>query len=610
MTTQNKNPKLDNLEFDEIKQNFIRFLKSQQTFKDYNFEGSGFDVILNTLAYNTHYMGMYAHMLANESFIDSAFLRQSVLSKAKLMAYTPKNSVSSVAEIQLEIKYTGPTPPPHFLIKSGVIVSSNLENTSLGIHKFSVLDDVIIFNSNPTTPRYVSDSIFVFEGTPHTEKHKVDLSQLNQRFILSKKNVDYRTIQVKVYPNETYLGSETYTAYHLADSFMEIDENTPVFFLTTNEDEHYELKFGREENGHPAVYGLPLQHDNIIEVSYLECSGEESNGIDKFKFTGIVDGGYPDSDISVKVNVISPSDGGRGGETLNELKHNVAYHYKRQDRIVTSDDYKHILLAEYPNISSINVWGGEENEPKEYGTVLICIKPKYGEVLSDKAKRDIERKILNKYSVMSIRPKIVDADYLYLNLDMIIKFKPEKTNRTHGELSSKVIETIQQYNANYVSKFDGMFSSSRLSSIVLDIDDSIITITFDITLEKRFIPVFRTNHVYTIVFNHPLKPGTIVSTEFMYGQTRTKFYDDGDGNLYLNRYYAEDNKWKLDNMPVGNINYDKGVIKTNSLSIDSAKNGIVSVFAEPTVRDFYSYQNNLIGINKTKVKTIEHKTND
>jgi hypothetical protein len=596
-----KQLKINNLEFDQIKNNLIEFLKGQDKFKDYNFKASGFDVLLDLLAYNTHYMSFYAHMLANESFIDSAYTRQAVLSKAKLLNYIPKNSQAAVAEVVISVD-VGTTPPTNgnILFKRGDFAKSVKDNPTLDGRNFILLDDVYVYNKsgNENIYDYKSDVVQIYEGNFISEKFIVDTSQLTQRFVLKRKNVDYKTIRVKVYPDETAIGTDNFIPYHLASDFISIKGDTPVFFLTTNEDEYYELLFGKRINGNDSVYGMPVEHGNVIEVHYVETNGELGNDSSNFEYIG-------DVSYQIAIEVISPSDGGRSAETLDELKFNIPYHYRRQNRVHSISDYKSVLLSEYPNISSINVWGGEDNIPKVYGSVFICIKPKYGDVLSSFAKENIVNNILEKYIIPPIKPVLVDADFLYINLDQYISFDPTKTDLTSGEIVNKVKRITLEYGNEDVSKFDSMFSESKLSSKILQVDDSIESVYTDITIEKRIIPSLFTSQIYKIEFMHEILKNTFKSSIFRHELKDSFLYDD-NGTIKMKKYNKDENIWEIDEREWGFIDLTTGYIKLVQIEFEDVKNefGYISFFTEPKNPDFYSIRNNLVKINniKTEIK--------
>lgn len=599
------NLKVNKLEFDEIKANLIEFLQGQDKFSDYNFYGSGFDVILDALAYNSFYMGTFAHMLANESFVDSANLRESLTSKAKLLNYIPKSSYSAIADVNITLDINSNNEPDDekFLIERGLFAEST-NNVSGLVRKFILIDDVFVYNKSIITTGidYQTDTIQIYEGEYVKDFFLKDNNQTttwNQIFRLTAKNVDYTTIRVKVYNNDV---TTEYTPFKLASDFMEIDPLSPVFFLTTDDQGYYEIVFG---NG---TYGRALQHGNYIEVSYVENTGELGNDARTFSYIGDDLIGKDLLPVDVIINTETYSDGGRGEETLEELKFNVPHHYKRQNRLVTTEDYKSVLLSEYNNIQSINVWGGENNYPKVYGQVFISIKPKVGDVLSSKAKQTIQKDILEKYNIVTIETAIVDVDYLYLNLENYTKFDPLITDISAGEIGNIVDDIIKTYDANEVSKFDGFFSNAVLYEKILEADSSIISTFQYITLEKKIKPSLETSQSYIIDFNGKVEPLSIVSEMFTFRGLPSYFDDDGKGQIVIHyESLIDGTEYTYETEYFGTVDYTTGIITTSNIVIDEIINGDkLIVKAVPIEPDFYPLRNNIIRVNNVSIQVSEY----
>ena len=605
-----KNLKVNALDFDELKANLIEFLQGQEKFKDYNFYGSGFDVILDSLTYNSFYMGTFAHLLANEAFIDSANLRDSLTSKAKLLNYIPKSSFSAIADanVVLDINAENQPTDEKFLIERGTFAKSTNSVSSL-VRNFILIDDVYIYNKSIDASGfdYQSDTLQIYEGTFQKDYYTKDVSQnstWNQIYRLTVKDVDYRTIRVKVYPNDTAEDSN-FVSYKLASDFMQIDGASNIFFITTDDKGYYEILFG---NG---VYGRELENGNYIEISYVENQGELGNDAREFLYNGNDLIGKDGSVIDVTINTEMASDGGRGEETLEELKYNVPHHYKRQNRLVTIEDYKSILLSEYNNIQSINVWGGEDNYPKVYGRVFISIKPKVGDILSSKAKETIQKTILEKYNIVTIDTTIVDVDFLYLNLTNQTKFDPLQTDLSSGQIANLVNDTINNYDTNQVSRFDGYYSNANLYESILNQDDSIISTFNYIMLEKQTKPAFETSQSYTIDFNGKLVKKSIISNEFTFRGLPSHFDDDGMGNIVIHyESLIDGTKYTYLDEYFGTVDYDTGIINTSNIVIDEIVNGdLLITESMPIEPDFYPLRNNIIKINKVSVTVTEYDNN-
>lgn len=600
-----KNLKVNKLDFDELKGNLIEFLQGQEKFKDYNFYGSGFDVILDALAYNSFYMGTFAHLLANESFIDSAKLRESLTSKAKLFNYIPKASFSAISDININLDINNSNEPDDekFLLNRGEFAQST-NDLSGTFRNFILIDDIYIYNKSISTDgkEYKSDTVQIYEGQYINDYYTKDITQnstWNQVFKLTSKNVDYRTIRVKVYDNDS---SEIFTSFKLASDFMLIDGNSPIFFITTDDLGYYEILFG---NG---VYGRELENNNYIEISYVENNGELGNDARTFLYTGEDLIGKDFSTIDVTINTEMASDGGRGEETIDELKYNIPHHHKRQNRLVTIEDYKSILLSEYNNIQSINVWGGEDNYPKVYGRVFISIKPKIGDILSSKAKQKIQTEILNKYNIVTIDTTIVDVDFLYLNLTNHTKFNPLNTDRSSGEIANLVNTAINDYDSNQVSKFDGYYSNASLYENILNQDSSILSTYNYITVEKQITPSLETSQSYIIDFNGKVEANSIESNGFTFRGLPSYFKDDGIGNIVIHyESLIDGTQYTYIDEFFGTIDYVTGILNTSNLVIDDIIDGDKLITKSiPIEPDFYPVRNNIVKINKISIDVTEY----
>ena len=544
-------------------------------------------------------------MLANESFVDSANLRESLTSKAKLLNYIPKASVCAIADININLDINGDNEPSDekFLIERGLFAESINGHSGL-VRKFILIDDIYVYNKSIITTGfdYQTETIQIYEGDFVTDKFVKDTSQnttYNQIYRLTSKNVDYKTIRVKVFAND---GTTIYIPFKLADDFMQVDGNSPVFFITTDDKGYYEILFG---NG---TYGRALENGNYIEISYVENNGELGNDARQFSYIGDDLIGEDLSVVDVTINTESNSDGGRGEETLEELKFNVPHHYRRQNRLVTISNYKSVLLAEYNNIQSINVWGGEDNYPKMYGKVFISIKPRVGDVLSSKAKQTIQNNILSKYNIITIDTEIVDVDYLYLNLENHTKFDPSITELSSGEISNIVDIVLKNYDAVEVSKFDGYFSNAVVFEKILEADASILSTFQYITVEKKIKPSLETSQAYTIDFNGKIEQGSIISEPFEFRDLPSYFNDNDDGNIIIHyESLIDGTKYTYEQETFGTVDYDTGIITTSNITIDSIINGDkLIVKAKPIEPDFYPLRNNIIKVNNISIQVTEY----
>lgn len=624
-----KNLNVQSLDFDEIKQNLITWMKNakdpntgENRFQDYDFTASSLNILIDLLAYNTHYMGFYAHMLANETFIDSATLKTSLASKAKLLNYIPGSNRASRATVVFNFSDIGndlafPEPINNRIrIPRGSKIKAYNSQPENAKRLFTLVDDVYIYNTSITGGfDYKSDEIEVFEGDYNTDRFVVDNTLDNQRFILYNTKVDINTIEIKVYDTEpvTFGAAPTgqFQTFKRASDFTEINSTSNVFFISMNEDGYYELSFGND------VYGKALNSGNYIEATYISCNGPEGNYgknflLENFTYTGYVNGLPESIELNPTITTISPSAGGMYAETLENMRFNIPTHYRRQNRCVTVQDYKNLLLSEYRNINSINVWGGEDNVPVSYGKVYICIKPLYGEYLSGKSKQNI-LSILKKYSTATVEPVIEDPDYLYINLDTTARFNPLLTNKIAGEIKNIIDLTIKDYDDSVLNKFDGFFSNVELNRRIVDSDSGMLTCFSYITLEKRFQPSIATKQTYKVDFQNQLEDRTFKTDTFTFRGNKCYAQDDGAGNIVVYYYDTVKKSYiKYSNETFGTINYKTGAVNLVDLLITAVTNtsGLINCYATPVDPDFFTKRNNILTINNYKVNVIADYNNE
>jgi hypothetical protein len=593
---------INGLEFDEIKSNFIEFLKQDQAYRDYNFEASGISSLINIFAYNAHYIGYYVKMLLNESFLDSATQRETLLSKAKLNGYIPRGMRSARARVILtsSVEISQDPESRSVVIPRGSYFSGT--NTNNDGRTFYVVDDVICYNreeynSNGTQMvRYISPEFTVYEGVMKKWRFIVDSGVLNQRFIIKDKTIDIDTLRIDVYNDSN---SQEKKEFKLANNIFEIHPLSEVFYISTNEEGYYEIFFGNNQ------FGKELGHGNMIVASYLSSKGESGNGCKSMTYIQ-----PPQSNetrhttaffTGFSTTVTEISNGGMNEETIDELRFNIPHHYRRQNRIVTESDYRSVLLSEFRNIDSINVWGGEKNYIREYGTVFICVKPKYGMKLSGSAREEIER-ILSKYSVVGMQPKIVDPEYLYLDINLFVKYDPSKTAKSVGEIEKYVYDQAVTYGKEKLDRFDAGLSEVDFLDFIRRGESSITRIYSSKSMFKTLVFTYRTSTEHIVIFGNRMVPGKIRSTGFTYGKYKCIISDDSRGNLWV-----MNGETKLLNKPIGTVDYEKGVIRF-VLDLDIVSDtdfngisGLIKFTAEPELTDVETYLNNIITFNSIKV---------
>ena len=481
------NSNVTELDFDQIKNGLKTYLSSQSKYNDYDFEGSGMSVLLDILAYNTHYNAMIAHLALNEAFLDSAQIRGNVVSHAKLLGYTPRSTSAASATINIVVNNPIGTPIPITLtLNRGTKLTSIIDGKEFG---FIVIESrLAVYNSSTNT--FTFENVIIKQGTFKSLNYRFDKYNLNQKFVIPDEYIDTTTLRVRIRENDN---STSYTMYTLFGSLVDIGSASKVYFLQENSNGKYEIYFG------DGVIGYTPQTDNIVELEYVYTSEDIANGARTFAFSGDIEG---NSDITI--NTASKSAGGAERENIESIRFNSPLTYITQNRAVTADDYRAIILREYADIEAISVWGGEDSNPPDYGKVYVSIKPKTGDVLDDTQKSYIIQNILSGKNVVSITPVIVDPEYTYIKLETFFKYNPNLTDLTKAELESSVRNIISTYNNNYLKSFDGVF---RYSNLLGNIDSSTPAILNSYTRVYMFKTVYPSNssfNSYDMYYSSPI----------------------------------------------------------------------------------------------------------
>ena len=564
---------ISELDFENIKSSLKRFLSNQTQFKDYDFEGSSMAVLLDLLAYNTHYLAYNANFVANEMFMDTAQLRSSVASLAKLVGYTPNSARAPIADLKLVINdATGST----VTIPAGTKFSSSIDGLT---YTFVTVGDHVV---QPVDGVYTAQSLNVYEGTYVSYNYTNDSTDIDQRFLIPSDRVDTTTIKVAV---QNSASDVTTTTYSKATSITELDSTSKVYFLQEAEDGQYEIYFG------DGVIGKKLDDGNIISISYVVTNKTEANGATSFSLSGSISGF---TDVTITVN--SSAQGGAEPESLQSIKTSSANFYASQDRAVTVEDYKSKTKQLYANVQSVSAWGGEDNDVPFYGRVYISILPTSGSNLTESTKSRIVTD-LKKYSVASVTPVIVDPEITNIILRSSIKFDQTATTKVSDAIKSDVITTITNYNANTLQSFDNMFRHSKMTGLIDDTDESILSNVTTVQLRKSFTPTIGSSQKYSVAFSNALyNPhsghasdggGILSSSGFKIdGNTTDVFFLDDDGNGNVRRYKMDGSARSYANATQGTIDYSSGLVEINSLNVSNIENirGAASTVIEITVK--------------------------
>jgi hypothetical protein len=477
------------LDFDTIKSNLKQFLKQQSEFSDYDFEGSGLSVLLDILAYNTHYNSYYVNMVANESFLDTAVLRNSVVSHAKKFGYTPHSATCPRAVVNVTVNTTNSTPGTLTIPKGYKLLSNQIDNRA---YTFVTLDDYTV---SKTANNYVFTNLPIYEGTfvNYNFLHSNN-SNPKQIFTLQDENIDTSTITVRVQPSI----SNTYsTIYNLATDALLAQNDSEIYFLQEGQDGKYQIYFGDD------IVGKKLADGSYLTVSYVVTSAAEANRANNFIATSGISG-Y----TNITVDSVSEALGGVQRETVDSIKYAAPLNFLSQNRAVTKNDYIRLIQQKYPSFEAVNVWGGEENDPPVYGKVFVSAKPKLGFELTETEKEYVKDKILKPMSVLTVSPEIVDVDYNYLKVESQIVYDPTKTALNENQLQTAIRQLITNYSETNLNKFNAYFRYSGLETAIDNFSNSIISNEIDLMVGKKFRPDLINAGNYILDYGMELNRGT------------------------------------------------------------------------------------------------------
>ena len=573
--------KFTNLDFDQIKTSIKDYIRANSDFTDFDFEGSNFSVLIDTLAYNTYITAFNSNMIVNESFLDSATVRENVVSLARNVGYVPRSRTAAQATISFDVTTSGNTPT--LTLAAGLVCVGATENTTV---MFSIPSSITTTVSNGVAS---FNNIEVYQGTYLSKQFLVDGS-LDQRFVLDNSFIDSSTIVVRVQgPNETTLGRE----YSRSNNILNIDSTSEIYLLQEVQDEKYELLFG------DGYFGKKLENGTVITATYIITDGKAGNGSSVFSYSGrVLDSDnnpvVPTNNITITTNQ-SASNGG-DIESVDSIKYFAPRIYASQYRAVTARDYEAIIQSIYPNTESVAVVGGEELDPPEFGQVLISIKPKNGDFVSDFDKQNIQSKLKN-YALSGINQKIIDLKVLYVEIDSAIYYNSSQVSNVNG-VKSKVVDVLNTFSTSNINKFGGRFKYSKLGQIIDGSDSSITSNITRVIIRRNMKCLLNQSAQYELCYGNTFKKNAggfnIKSTGFtLADQTGTLYFTDvpnetGDmGVLSVVRESSESNEFTVVVKSAGTIDYKKGEIIVNTLTITStvAANDIIEIQAFPDSND-------------------------
>jgi len=588
------NLNVSELDFDQIKNNLKNFLKQQTEFNDYDFEGSGLSVLLDVLAYNTHYNAMAAHYSLNESFLDSAQIRGNVVTRAKLLGYTPRSILAPRATIQFAIDASAsPIIPDTLTLNRGTKFTTTVQGES---YQYVVLNaQTVTKGANDT---FVFNNVEIAEGTYKTIQFRVDNDIESQKFQIPDMDADISSLRVRVQQNEN---TESYDVYSRFESLLNIDSASQIYYVQENTSEKYEVYFG------DGILGRKPLNNNVVTLDYIYTHGEESNGATNFEFSGII-GGLVDAQYSTPV-LISKAAGGADRESIESIRFNAPLTFTTQNRAVTSDDYRSIILKGFANISSISTWGGEDNDPPDYGKIYIAIKPLTEETLTSEEKSTITNSVLAGKNIVSVTPEIVDPNFTQLELDVFFKYNPNLTDRTQVELQGLVRDTISDYNFNNLNKFDGVFRYSQLLKLIDNADRSILnSIVRPYMFTKITIKTTNDQNNFIINFASPIydtksEEFSITTSAFKIEGVDHYIGDRaivGSSDRQIIIYKIVDGSNIVINSDAGKVEPSKGRITLHSFAADTDTE--IKITATPNSLDIAPKRDQLLNIDQTFVQ--------
>ena len=609
------------LDFDDIKAQIKDFLRSNSNFSDFDFEGSNFSVLIDTLAYNTYINAFNANLVANESFLDSATVRENVISLARNIGYVPRSKTAATATVSLNdinVGATNDSTTKYLKLRSGLVCVGSAENTT---YRFSIPDDIIstrIVDVGGTSFAQFDEPITIHEGTYLQRVYRVD-SSVDQRFIIDSPNIDSSTIRVFVSgPADTTIGRK----YSMVDNILNIDKNSEIFLAQEVQDEKYEILFG------DGLFGRKLENASVITVRYIVTEGQTGNGASNFSFQGSFtksdDTLFTPSD-SISVTTVTNASNGAEVEDVSSIKYFAPRLYSAQYRAVTPRDYEAIIGTIFPQTESVAVIGGEELDPPQFGKVQISIKPKNGTFVSDFDKSQIKNK-LKSYAIAGINSEIVDLKLLYVEINSTIYYNPSQV-ASAASLRSEVVSGLNEYANNVeLNKFGGRFKYSKVITLIDRIDNGITSNITKVIIRRDLKALLNQFAQYELCFGNKfnINPAgyNVKSTGFtINGFNDTAYITDVpnknvsgglDGsNMGTLSVVSKNNKGEQRVLikDAGVVDYKKGEVILNTINITSTvnQNNIIEVQAFPESNDIVGLKDLYLNfdVSKSTINTIK-----
>jgi len=594
---------LNNLDFADIKLALRDYMRAQTDFTDYDFEGSAISQILDVLAYNTYYTAFNTNMVVNELFLDSATLRDNVVSLAKQLGYTPKSITAPKASVSMALTFTG-TAPAEVAIKAG---SGFVTNYDGSLYRYVLKENMRVSVANNVA---TFTDIPIYEGSQIVANKIVNTNLKDQRFVIDNVGADINTLNVRVYQAAN---SSIFKDYKQANNILDIGASDEVYFVSEIEDEKYEIFFG------DGVLGKKLENNNVVQMSYIVTNGTSTNGAKTFTFNGLMEdenGATITLPFSISsINTTSVASGGTDIETIDKIKYNAPKFYNSQNRAVTGNDYKAIVRNLYPATSDVIVFGGEDQVPPAYGKVFLSVKPTEAASLSSFTKNELTTE-LKKYTVASIRPEFVDPSILFLELTSNIYYTGTKTQLLPTEIATKASTAIVEYlKTSQTEKFNGKFRYSKFIGVIDNSDLSINSNDTTVMMRKDFIAQINSSSYYEICYqnafyvdcNNPV----VSSTGFTVFEfpTYTSYLEDRNGKIVLYRLDPVSGDKILLDDSVGTVDYVKGEIEMTNFTIlkGTFSDNRIELRVKPANKDIEVKREMYLDVDISKSKFVAYK---
>lgn len=583
------------LDFAQLKANLKTYLQGQGQFSDFDFEGSNMNVLLDLLAYNTYQNAFYLNMVGSEMFLDTAQLRESAVSHAKELNYLPRSKTSSVAYVDITINTSNATPA-YVTIPKNYKLTTIVDNTTLN---YVVPEDIVV---RPVAGVYKASNVAIYEGSIVTEYFSV--SNSSTFYTLQSENIDTTSISVYVYQSNTSANAYVYTS---ASSLLNLTPTSNVYFIQGHSSNKYQIYFGND------VTGRKLEAGNLIKVDYRDTIGELGNGAYIFNRTSAIDG-Y--TDISITTNI--SADQGSDRESIDSIKFNAPKYFPTQERAVTAQDYISLTKAQFPQLQSVNAFGGEELSPPQYGRVAISVKP-YGTagIVSDSVKTSVVS-FLNQKS-LTTEPVIIDPEYFYVNVVCNVVYNRLLTSKSSAQIKSQAENAIITYANTNLVEFGDDLRYSKLISTIDDSDFSVVSNTTDLKLIKRWSPVVNVSNTVTFSYDNELyheatlytlpnnHEHALYTSQFTYTHTDGLNYscyigDDGLGNLNVITLQSSNGSTvrTVLNSDAGSVNYYTGAVVLKG-TVASYSGSYISIYGKPQNKDLFSTKNKFLLVEASDV---------